>query len=223
MPIGVVEAPPQGPGREQGDDELVREARAGAVGRFALLVRRHRERLRRVAHGVVRDRAEADDVVQQAFLRAFVGLGGWASSAPFAVWLTRIAVNEALMRLRRSRRLARATQELAVGPPGSGPTPEQEAAAREEVARLGAALVRLSPRHREILQLTALQGRSRADAARRLGVSEAAAKVRLHRARAALRRLLREPARARPPQLVLAPGRRRLIGWGTGGEEHGLE
>ena len=140
----------------------------------------------------------------------------WSGTAPFRIWLARIATNEALMRIRRSRRLQAAALQLSVHDGGPRPDPEQEAATREEMARVAAALPRLPAHHREILQLASISDLSRADVARRLGVSEEAVKVRLHRARAALRGMLGEPAPGRPrtPPLVLASVRRTLIGCG---------
>lgn len=204
------------PAAEASDAELVRAVRGGGADAFALLVRRHRGRLRSVVRAVVRDQAEAEDVVQQAFLQAFAGLSSWSGTAPFWIWLARIATNDALMRLRRSRRLQAAAVLLAAHEGGLRPDPEQEAATREEMARVTAALPRLAARHREILQLASLSDLSRADVAQRLGVSEGAVKVRLHRARAALRGMLREPAPRRPrtPPLVLARRRQTLIGCG---------
>jgi RNA polymerase sigma-70 factor (ECF subfamily) len=197
------------PAPEPGDVEVVREVLAGDPDRFDVLVRRHLGRVRRAVRAVLRDRSEAEDAVQQAFLQAFSGLEGWTGSAPFSSWLARIATNEALMRARRSRRLERAALQLAHDADEPRGTPEQEAASREAMARVQAALPRLPPRHREILQLATLHGLSHADVAERLGVSHGAVKVRLHRAREALRGLLGEngrPGRERTPRLVLAPG-----------------
>jgi RNA polymerase sigma-70 factor (ECF subfamily) len=204
----------QGPASERMDEDLVAEVRAGSSACFEELVRRHRSHLRRVVRGVLRDRSEVDDVVQQAFLQAFTGLDGFAGTAPFATWLTRIAVNEALMRSRRRRRLERVALQLVPGDDGAPGTPEQEAASREAMERVRAALPRLSLHHREVIQLTTLGELSHADVAQRLGVSEGAVKVRLHRARQALRGLLVEPRGMRPrtPPLVVARARPGLIG-----------
>lgn len=200
---------------EQTDEELVREVRAGVSASFGVLVRRHRPRLRRAVHGVLRDRSEVEDVVQQALLQAFAGLDGYAGTAPFSTWLTRIAMNEALMRARRSRRVERAAIHLVPYADAVPGTPEQEAASREAMARVEAVFPRLSVRHREVIQLTTLHELSHAAVARRLGVSEGAVKVRLHRAREALRGLLVERERlgaAPTPPLVLARARAGLIG-----------
>lgn len=202
------------PAIEQTDEELVGEVLAGSSASFEELVRRHRAHLRRVVRGVLRDRSEVEDVVQTAFLQAFTGLDGFAGTAPFSTWLTRIAVNEALMRSRRRRRLERATLQLVPDGDGRPGTPEQEAASREAVERVQAAMPHLAVHHREVIQLTTLGELSHAAVAERLGVSEGAVKVRLHRARQALRGLLVEPGgvRARTPRLVVARARAGLIG-----------
>src|SRR5512142_2000156 len=85
------------------DDELVRMVRGGAFAAFEVLMRRHAPRVHRAVRGVLRDGPDVDDAVQQAFLQAFVGIGRFEGAASFATWVARIAVNEALMRVRRPR------------------------------------------------------------------------------------------------------------------------
>jgi RNA polymerase sigma-70 factor (ECF subfamily) len=187
------------------DDEIVRDVQAGARARFGLLVRRHHTRIRLAVRGVLGDTADVDDAVQQAFVQAFAAISSYAGGASFATWLTRIALNEALMRARRARQATRVAR-LEV-PPGPAESPEQAAAAREAMAHVEAAAVRLRPVHREVLQLRHVTGLSLAEIAGHLGVTEGAVKVRLHRARAALRRALVAPARpGATPQLALARG-----------------
>lgn len=198
-----------------GDEEIVREVLAGARGRFGELVRRHRARLGRVTRVVLRDPQEAEDAVQQALLQAFASLDRWAGTAPFGTWIARIAMNEALLRARRSRRLARAALRLLAEEAAVG-TPEQEVASREAVEQVEAALPRLARRHREVLQLAAMGELPHADVAARLGVTPGAVKVRLHRARSALRGLVERPGGpARGRVEALAPA-------GAGGARFGL-
>jgi RNA polymerase sigma-70 factor (ECF subfamily) len=203
------------PAIQRADEELVQEVRAGRSAAFEELVRRHGAHLRRAVRGVLRDRSEVEDVVQQALLQAFTGLDGYAGTAPFSTWLTRIAVNEALMRARRRRRLERVALRLVAEGDGPDRTPEQQAASREAVEQVQAALPRLPVHHREVIQLATLYDLSRAAVAERLGVSEAAVKVRLHRAREALRGLLVEGEglhAPRTPRLAVAQARAGLIG-----------
>src|SRR5919199_4413838 len=87
-----------------GDGELVQRARQGDAFAFELLVKRYDRRLYRVARSILRDSSEAEDVVQETFVRAFTHLTDLRSDASFSTWLTRIAVNEALRRRRRRQR-----------------------------------------------------------------------------------------------------------------------
>src|SRR5215475_530892 len=86
-----------------GDVELVRLARERDSGAFRVIMRRNNRRLYRVARAVTRDDSEAEDVVQEAYFRAFANLGNFRGDSSLATWLTRIALNEALGRLRRQR------------------------------------------------------------------------------------------------------------------------
>src|SRR6476660_4442284 len=82
------------------DEEVVERLRAGETGLFEILMRRHNQRLYRVACGILGDGAEAEDVMQDAYVRAYAHLDQFAGRSSFATWLTRIAVNEALARTR---------------------------------------------------------------------------------------------------------------------------
>src|SRR5258708_27857493 len=86
-----------------GDAELVQLARQRDSGAFRVIMRRHNRRLYRVARAVTRDDSEAEDVVQEAYFHAFAHLGNFRGDSSLATWLTRIALNEALGRLRRWR------------------------------------------------------------------------------------------------------------------------
>ena len=83
--------------------------RAGQHEQFEILMRRYNQRLYRVARSIVRDEAEAEDVMQQAYVNAYTHLDQFGERARFSTWLTRIAVYEALGRLRRRRRVGRST------------------------------------------------------------------------------------------------------------------
>ena len=86
---------------EQPDEALVRQVLGGNTAPFEMLMRRHNERVYRAARSIVRDEAEAEDVMQQAYVNAFTHLRQFNGSARFSTWLTRIAINEALARVRR--------------------------------------------------------------------------------------------------------------------------
>jgi RNA polymerase sigma-70 factor (ECF subfamily) len=196
---------------EASDEELVARVRAGAFGVFGTLVSRHARRVHRAVRSILRDEAEVEDAVQQAFLQAFVAIRGFEGAAAFS---TRIAVNEALMRARQARR---APLHVVPDPellPSGTSGPEERASARELVEAVGAAVRRLPPRHRETLQLRCLEGLSVTQAAERLGVSEAAVKIRLSRARRVLRLALEPDERAggSRPRSVTRPGERAFTG-----------
>src|SRR6185436_19708840 len=86
------------------DAEVIRRVRAGERGLFEVLMRRYNQRLYRTARSIVKDEDEAEDVMQQAYVNAFLHLDQFAERASFATWLTRIAVHEALARRRRRGR-----------------------------------------------------------------------------------------------------------------------
>lgn len=186
------------PGRRPGDadgpddSELVRQAREGDREAFEVLVRRHQRLVFRIVGGFLRNPADVEEVAQEAFLRAFVGLPGFRPGAPFAPWVAQIATRASFDRLRRRRRgpevgwedlppaERRAAQELA-----AGKGPEDRAAARDLAER---ALARLPPKDRQALILADGLGCTAAEAAGMMGCSALAARLRLHRARRALRR-----------------------------------
>src|SRR5215470_10730228 len=86
------------------DEEIVERVRAGDTALYEVLVRRHNQRLYRVARAIVRNDAEAEDVMQDAYVKAFAHLNQFEGRARFGAWLTRIAVNEALARVRMQQR-----------------------------------------------------------------------------------------------------------------------
>jgi RNA polymerase sigma-70 factor (ECF subfamily) len=167
------------------DEKVVGRVLAGEKVWFEVLMRRHNQRLFRVARAIVKSDAEAEDVVQQAWLSAYAHLGQFESAARFSTWLTRIAINEALGRVQRGVR--RAEVELEETEFMTARTPEVEVAGREEARLLEAAVDDLSEPYRLVFMLREVQELSVAETAESLGISEENVKVRLHRARAALR------------------------------------
>ena len=87
------------------DEEVVDRVRSGATALYELIVRRYNQRLYRIARAILRDDTEAEDVMQEAYVRAYQHLGQFEGRAPFATWLTRIAVHEALARLRTRQKM----------------------------------------------------------------------------------------------------------------------
>jgi RNA polymerase sigma-70 factor (ECF subfamily) len=172
------------------DAEIVRRVRAGEVPLFEVLLRRHDGRVYRAVRSILRDEDEAQDAMQAAWVRAYEHLGDWAGASAFSTWLLRIAVNEALGRLRRRGRLVPVDDEE--GDDGGvmdprAEDPEERAAAHEAARLLERAVDRLSAPYRTVYMLRELEQLSTAETAEALGLSEEAVKVRLHRARAMLR------------------------------------
>jgi len=189
------------------DEELVRRILDGQTPLFEVLMRRHNERLYRAARAVLRDDAEAEDVMQQAYVNAYAHLSQFDGQAAFATWLTRIAVHEALSRLRRRQRLVFGHGDIEEQPmplPSSS-DPERQAMTRELGGLLEAAIEQLPDGSREVFVLRAVQGLSTADTAASLDISEDAVKTRFSRARAMLRRDLAERAGIMAPTVFAFP------------------
>ncbi len=181
------------------DEEVVRRVRAGEHALFEILMRRHNQRVYRVARSIVKDEAEAEDVMQQAYVNAYTHLDQFADRAKFVTWLTRIAVYEALARARRRGRLTEIdpmseTDETGGGLTAKGLDPEQQAFTGELRRALELSLDALPEIYRTVFMLREVEGLSTAEAAECLGVTEDSVKTRLHRARSLMREELFERA-----------------------------
>ena len=179
------------------DADLVARARAGEQAAFEPIMRRYNRRLFRAARGVVDSDAEAEEAVQDAWVRAYHRLGQFEGPDGLGAWLTRIAVNEARMRRRRAgsaglETLDEATLEGVAMTRGSDRSPSPEEATSNE--QLGGVLERCIDRlpttFRETFVLRAVEGLSVAETAASLGINEATVKTRFHRSRRELRRAL---------------------------------
>jgi len=177
------------------DLEIVQRVKAGEGALFELLMRRYNQRLYRVARGIVKDEAEAEDVMQQAYVNAYTHLHQFADRAKFSTWLTRIAVYEALGRVRRRGRLMEIDamserNDPRATPPSRDPDPEQEAMAGELRMALERSLDAIPEIYRTAFVMREVEGLSTAETAECLEESEDVVKTRLHRARMLLRREL---------------------------------
>jgi RNA polymerase sigma-70 factor, ECF subfamily len=168
------------------DEEVVERVRNGERALYELLMRRHNQRIYRAARAIVRDPAEAEDVMQDAYVRAYENLATFAGRATFATWLTKIAVHEALARVRRRGRFVDAEETMPTLA-SDGPDPEQRASERELGAALEAAIDTLPDGFRAVFVMRDVEGLSTAETADCLGINEETVKTRLHRARTALR------------------------------------
>jgi RNA polymerase sigma factor (sigma-70 family) len=170
------------------DEALVAGAQMGHGRVFDELHKRHRQRMFRVAHRITRHREDAHDAVQESFLSAYVHLKKFDERARFSTWLTRIATNAALMKIRKNRVLREVGVADAVELSDSVPSPEEIFARTERKAALRDAIAKLRPTLRNVVELYDLQECSLNETAETLGISVSAAKGRLFHARAALRR-----------------------------------
>lgn len=179
-----------------GERELLAQLRAGHAPAYTALMRRNNQRLFRLARGVLGDDAEAEEAVQEGYLRAFTALEGFKGEASLATWLSRIVINEALGRLRKRRPTVdiEALAEL----PGDAlpeqmrrePSPEQAMARREIGRAIEQAIDALPPNFRSVFMLRAVEQMSIEETAACLGIPGETVKTRLHRANKLLRQAL---------------------------------
>jgi RNA polymerase sigma-70 factor, ECF subfamily len=188
------------------DEHLVSRILAGEKPLYEVLMRRHNQRLFRVSRAILQNDSEAEDVVQDAYVRAYEKLASFEGRARFSTWLTRIAVHEALVRVNRQNRFRplddheTGAKDGAIHFMSATPDPEHECASRELTAILQQEILNLPENYRLVFVLRDVEEMSTAEAASCLNVSDQTIKVRLHRARAMLRRKLRERAIASLPQ-----------------------
>ncbi len=176
------------------DEAIIARVRAGEKGLFEVLMRRNNRRLYRAARAIVGRLGEDEvvDVVQEAYVRAYLHLGDFAGRARFSTWLTRIAVYEALARLRKRRdegaegARRREEAEEMERPADDMGDPEQRAADGELRAALEAAIDALPEHYRVVFVLRAVEELSVAETAECLDIPEETVKTRLFRARALL-------------------------------------
>jgi len=185
---------------EKGDMTLVAAAKKKDPQAFEILVERHARRVFFAARRMAHTREDAEDVVQQSFQKAFVHLDQFEGKSSFSTWLTRIAINEALILLRKSRGhrevLINDSNEgeetsFVLEIPDSGPSPEDNYSQRERQRILFSALNELPHGMRRAIQLRELGERSTEETARIMGISAAAVKARVFHGRRKLRARLK--------------------------------
>ncbi len=179
------------------DEALIARLRAGDAGAYETILRRYNRRLFRVTRSILRDDDDAQDAMQEAYVRAFTNLGDYRTPGNFGAWLTRIAINEALMKKRSDKRFAPRDaaplhdedEVLAEEPsPGAG---TEDLAANGELRRLiEAAVDRLPEGFRTVFVLRAVEQLSIEETASCLGIPAATVKTRFHRARGLMQQAL---------------------------------
>jgi RNA polymerase sigma-70 factor, ECF subfamily len=204
-PAGPTPAKSMSPTPTPTDRELVDRARAGDTRAFGQLVRRHQQRIHRLAMHLVRNRAEAEDVMQETFIRAYRALGGFDGRSEPYTWLYRIAINLSLnvLRARRAQRVTshgndfdsghsqhpRLEEAVASARAGHGEVagPSADAARQQLYRALSRGIDELSETLRTTLVLVCIDGRSHEEAAAILGAPEGTIAWRIHEARRKLR------------------------------------
>lgn len=171
------------------DEEVVRRVLHGETALFEVIMRRYNQRLYRAARAITRDDSLAEDIMQDAYVRAYQHLDQFAGRAPFGAWLTRIAVNEALARVRDAHRFSETEGE---GDPmdrfASPSRDPEQTAANTELSRLLETLIEALPDAiRSVFVLREVEGMNTSETAEALDITEESVRVRLFRARASLR------------------------------------
>jgi RNA polymerase sigma-70 factor (ECF subfamily) len=193
------ERAPSGTAKAPSTDErwLVTQAKSGSSTAFGELYNRHRQRIYHTAFRILRNRQDAEDAVQCSFQRAFTNLCRFREDSTFSTWVTRIAINDALMLLRQRRANTRLQENnddteapSVLDPVDRGPTPEQALAETERRAAVIHAISHLRKSLRIVVLLRELLGLTSAETARQLGLTVSAVKARTFHARRSLRKHL---------------------------------
>lgn len=193
--------PGTSPAHDEADEALVAALQAGDERAYEALITTHGGRMLGAIRRILPNPDDAQDALQDAFLSAFKAIERFAGQSRLSTWLHRIAVNAALMRLRtKTRRKEESVESLRskftdnghfLEPPAPWSDSAEAALERKETRRIvQEAIAGLSENHRNALLLRDIEGLSNEDVARELGVTVNAAKIRVHRARLALREVL---------------------------------
>jgi RNA polymerase sigma factor (sigma-70 family) len=186
------------------DAILVAVARSGDSSAFAELTRRHSKRILSVIYRITNNWQDAEDVLQESLMRAFVHLHTFESKASFSTWFTSIAMNTALMLLRKQRRFPRLAIDSAIDDRTESDrwefrdhkdNPEQDYVRQQKAELLRRAIVRLPRKWRSVVELQQMGDLSIKEIAQSLGISQAAVKSRLFRAKSVLMRSVQSKIR----------------------------
>lgn len=180
------------------ESQLVAAAKSGDATAFEELVNRYERKIFRLTMNITRNHEDAEDAMQEAFLKAYAHLGSFQEDSRFYTWLVRIAANEALMRLRKRRPNQFSLDEPVEGDEDLmpreiqdwGPSPEQRYAQTEMHGILDQVIDQLEPDYRAVFVLRDVEELSTEETAAAMGISVAAVKSRLLRARLKLRQKL---------------------------------
>jgi RNA polymerase sigma-70 factor (ECF subfamily) len=179
------------------DEEIIARVQAGERALYEIIMRRYNQRLYRVARAILHDDAEAEDVMQDAYVRAYTHLDQFAGRSAFSTWLTRIAVHEALTRLRSRNRhpqvdVTEFDGEISMKTHSNSLDPEQSASTGQLREFLEEAVLNLPESYRTVIMLRDIEELSTAETAEALDLTEDNVKVRLHRGHGMIRNWLFE-------------------------------
>ena len=182
------------------DDEILERVLAGETALYEVLMRRHNTRIYRAVRAVLRNDLDVEDVMQDAYVQAFRHLARFEGRSRFSTWLTRIAVHEALARLRKADRIEEwdamdESRQNAIVASRETPDPEAEAASGEMKRLLERSIESLPENFRVVVMLRDVEGMSTSETAECLSITEDNVKIRLHRAHAMLRKAIYATAR----------------------------
>jgi RNA polymerase sigma-70 factor (ECF subfamily) len=175
------------------DEQVIERVLAGETALYEIIMRRYNQRLYRVVRAILRDDNEAEDVIQDAYVRAYQSLAQFENRSAFSTWLIRIAMHEALARVRRRNRFSVLDEEddsVEGRAPSREPDPEQTLSQSELRRVLEDSILQLPARYRTVVMLRDIEEMSTAETAAALGISEQNVKVRLHRAHVLARKML---------------------------------
>ena len=175
------------------DEQVVERVLAGETALYEVIMRRYNQRLYRVVRAILRDDSETEDVMQDALVRAYEHLSQFEGRASFSTWLTRIAVHEALARVRRQSRNQQLDEsdfdgESPLNYESASPNPEKTTSEAELRQLLEEAVLALPEQFRIVVMLRDIEELSTSETAAALEITEENVKVRLHRGRALIRR-----------------------------------
>jgi RNA polymerase sigma-70 factor, ECF subfamily len=184
---------------ELADEDLVHRILKGESFLFEIIMRRYNQRLFRIANGILKNATEAEDVIQDAYVRAYEHLNQFAGAAKFSTWLTKIVIYEAFRRSKRSKRLTSMesftkAEKIMNILKGESDNPEKDFIRRRILEILETAISSLPAKYCVAIMLRDVEGLSTEETAECLGISEQAVKTRLHRARSILRKEIGERA-----------------------------
>jgi RNA polymerase sigma-70 factor (ECF subfamily) len=179
------------------DVEVVDRVRAGDLAMYEVIMRRYNQRLYRIARAILHDDVEAEDVMQDAYVRAYTHLEQFAGRSAFSTWLSRIAVHEALTRLRSRNRhpqvdVTEYDGEISMKTPSNSLDPEKSASTGQLREILEEAVLKLPENYRTVVMLRDIEELSTAETAEALDLTEENVKIRLHRGHGMIRNWLFE-------------------------------